>query len=216
MKNTMNKKVIILASLAFIVGNLGASVKKVSSMRSWRDRLVKDLLVVAYFNKENPDTKGMSSADRKSVKAAHRDRKDLFKQISKVRDFKKAKVVFVNVNLGKKGVQPLELRYELVGKNYIILLFQDGSPVRGKDGKPVKLERPKDMATIRAFVERHLGEHIDAELADQAERARERAKNRNLYSPYVYGGYGWGWPSSGFYSSPYYSRWGHGYGHFGF
>ncbi|MBT3827451.1 hypothetical protein HOL34_01235 [bacterium] len=215
MKNSIK---IILLTIIIPTAALGG-IHSGSSLDWFRKQITKHFMTVPMFYRYS--LKGLKGEAKKRARKMNSDQQALFKHVSKVDSFKDAGVRFIKVDLGKKRAKALEERYKLERKpaesqpTYTTMIFHDGVPVTDEQEEPVKITNPGNDAHLRSFVERHLGEQVNAKLVEKEKRKREQRQARVLFASQSYHPwYGYGGPYYGRYAwNPGYYGPGFGFAH---
>ncbi len=136
---------------------------------------------------------------------AHESVKQLFKQLSRGYSYHEADVAFIGIDVAEEGGAKIARQFGVI-KTPVLVLFQDGRLVIGKDRVPALATDVRSTSDMRIFINTYFGDRIEDVLRDREERKRCRRSRRSgfrfgisygyQYYPY-YGypfGYSYGYP----------------------
>lgn len=147
-----------------------------------------------------------------------------FGYVSSKRFYSDGDVLFMIVDLSKRGLETLAKTFK-ISQSPTILLFEYEVPVKNKEGELITLKGFADDQSIDSFIDDFLGSSIEDYIQRKAEirqEQRERFEAAQEYNrPSLY--YGIGFPGGGYggypacdYSWPYNTGYGYNCGNWGY
>lgn len=191
----MNRYVygVMLVLLVAVSGS--AREKNVGTTDEFKGQVRKNPLAVAFFYTSQFDKK-----ENRDYGKELKDARRAFESASKIKRYEDGGVGFVAVDLAKKNLVGTEKLYG-IEKLPTYRLFYRGKPFKSASGMPVSHVGFLEKEKISTMIERNFGKKITGYFKEQARlRQRAREESRSVVSPYVYWGFGGGYP----YGYPYY------------
>lgn len=189
----MKRYLIAVVLLVAVTGI--AREKNIGSTDELMAQIRKNPLMIAFFYTSHFDKKGERDYG-KDLKDARR----AFESASKIKRYEDGGVAFVSVDLAKKNSAEVKKLYG-IREVPAYMFFYRGKPLKTARGVPAVRIGLLEKEEISSLIERTFGKKITGYLKERARlRQREREESRNVISPYVYWGFGGGYP----YGYPYY------------
>ncbi|HEV2916392.1 MAG TPA: hypothetical protein VGW78_01455 [Candidatus Babeliales bacterium] len=182
----------VYIALLLIVGNsinilYAISIDIETTQEFKRTLRKKDLVATLFYDQTNVERHNRL-----------RGLKDTFNSISKRYKYD---ITFLTVDISKSGMQQFVHTYDLTHLP-VILLFEDGRPVRAHGGKYAMLTDYVDRAAIKAFINMYLGDILQEKNQPRKPKKIKKIIKTRVYTP-AYRPY-WGWRYSYPYTYGYY------------
>jgi hypothetical protein len=198
MKHTIIKILIGIASLAGMLGTLGARERSVSSEKRFYSFIRKNELAVVLFYRKDKEIKQDDVLYNQVVSLER-----MFSSTSRTPSYREAEIQFLTINVTKEKLIDLAQDFGVTSIPSFIL-FKDGVPVR-KNGTIVRLDGFIDRERLINFIDSHFETRVKDIIKEKAE-ARKRAAEERRYWYYSrpYWDWGWGWGYPYYWGWPYY------------
>jgi len=197
MKGILAKSFVLMVALGATGVVHARRVLVVKSEKRFDYMISKHSLAVVYFYNEPKAKRGKN----RCVGQTALDR--AVGVLASSRSYRDGGLFFLKVNACRADLANIMRDYNVTTMP-TFMLFKNGTPLRGKDRKPVTLSGFVDGATLQDFIDAYLADDINARIEQKAiDRARREAAR------FYYWNY-WG-PGYGYYSGYPYGRLGFGF-----
>lgn len=184
--------------LPFICGR--EHVVSVRSQDSFYKKVQENPFAIVLFYGEDKHDKGWYEQIKQVLRA--------FRMTSDSTYYRQARLRFVAVDVGRKGIDNLQEEYG-IHEVPAFVLFKGGAPVRNKQKQIVVLGGFASQERIKSFINKYLRDALEEQLRLESERREEQ---RSYYGGSASFGFGYAYDP---YYPYYYGNYGYPYGYYG-